>query len=87
MTIAPTIAARGRRGGGANSTPAVSASAAAVSTTPGAPSQLSSGMSARQPAAAPVRSAAYTALIREAIRAIASVTTRPPVKNGSDASA
>ena len=37
---------------------ATSASAAAVRTTPGAPSRSSSGISTRQPAAAPVRSAA-----------------------------
>ena len=56
-------------------TAAAADSAAAVRTTPGAPRRSSSGMRTRQPAAAPIRSAAYTALMCDDSRAMASVTT------------
>ena len=58
MAIAPTPAKRARLTAGAKRTAAIRAIAAAVRTTPGAPSRSSSGISTRQPAAAPVRSAA-----------------------------
>ena len=77
---------RRRRSGDTKSSAAAKASAAAVRTTPGAPRRSSSGMRTRQPAAAPMISAAYTPLIRAARREIASVITSPPVKNGSEAS-
>ncbi len=81
----PIPAMRARCSAGAKRTAATTASAAAVSTTPGAPSALSSGISIRQPIAAPVRSAPYTALIRDEKREIAMVITSPPEKNGSAA--
>jgi len=54
-------------------------------TTPGAPSQFNSGIRTRQPEAAPIRSAAYSTLMRLAIREKAIDITLPPVKNGSAA--
>src|SRR5262245_49496593 len=64
-TIAPAAAKRRRLAGAANSTAAVDARAAALRTTPGAPTRLSNGISTRQPADAPIRSAAYTELMRD----------------------
>ena len=74
-TSAAAIAMRARRPGACSSTAAIAAVSDATSTAPGAPTVFSSGISSRQPAAAPMRSAAYTTLTPVAKRVIASETT------------
>ncbi len=85
IDTAETVSCTFRLAAAAKAIAAHAATAAAKSTTSIAPSALRSGMSARQPVAAPRRSQAYKRPASAAWYRKASVMTAPAQKNGSAA--